>query len=105
MAERQPVLGQQRLGLRPAEARLERGGHRVGVDREQLVEADQVEGDDTGEALAPGDQAADDGGAATERDQRDVVPDAPLDDLGHLLVGARPDDGVGGVRAVAGRGA
>ena len=72
MAQRQAVLGQQRLGLRAAQAGLERGGHRVGVDREQPVEPDQVERDHSG--VAPlRDQPADDRGAAAEGDQRDVV--------------------------------
>ncbi len=94
MSERQPVLGQQPLGLRPAQTRLEGGGHRVGVDGEQPVEADQVERDDAGVPLASGDQATHDGGATTERDQGQVVLDAPLDDRGDLLVRPGPDDGV-----------
>ena len=97
MPQRQPVLGQQRLGLRAAETGLEGRGHRVGVDGEQLVEADQVEGDDAGEALAAGDQAADDRGAAAEGDQGDVPLDGPGDQGRDLVVRAGPDDGVGRV--------
>ena len=102
VAQGQAVLGKQRLGLRATQTRLEGGGHRVGVDREQPVEADQVEGDHAGEVAAPSDQAADDRGAAAEGDQRDAVGHAPLDQCGHLVVRARAYDGVGGVRAVAG---
>ena len=94
MTQRQAVLGQQRLGLRPTEAGLEGGGHRVGVDGEQPVEADQVEGHHAGEVATASDQAADDGGAAAERDQRHVVGHAPVDQRCHLLVRARADHGV-----------
>ena len=54
VTERQAVLGQQRLGLRPAEAGLEGGGHRAGVHGEQPVEAEQVEGHHAGEVARDG---------------------------------------------------
>jgi hypothetical protein len=100
--ERQAVLGQERLGLRPAEARLEGGGHRVDVHREQLVEPEKVQGHHAGQVAALRNEAADDRGAAAEGNQRNVVGDAPLDQCGHLLVRPWAYDGVGRVRAVAG---
>ncbi len=50
VAERQAVLGQERLGLRAAQPRLEGGGHRHRVDREQPLQPDEVEAEHTGEA-------------------------------------------------------
>jgi hypothetical protein len=54
------------------------------------------------EPLALCDQPANHRGAATERDQRDAVVGAPLDDGGDLVVAARSDHRVRGVGAVAG---
>ena len=102
MAQRQAVLGEQRLGLGPAEARLERRGHRVRVDGEQLVEPDQVERDDACEAVTPRDQATDDRRAATEGHERDVPLLAPGDQGGDLLVRGGAHDDIGRVGAVTG---
>ena len=90
-----PCSASSASACRAAQAGLEGRGHRVGVDGEQLVEADQVERDDAGEALAAGDQAADDRGAATEGHQRDVALDGPGDQGGDLVVRAGAYDGVG----------
>ena len=102
MAQRQPVLGEQGLGRGAAQAGLQGRGHRVGVDREQPVEAHQVERDDAGKALAPCHQATDHRGAATERDQGHVVLHRPVDQGRDLVVGGWPDHRVGRVRPVAG---
>ena len=79
----------------PRRPGLEGGGHRVGVDREQPVEADQVERDHAGEPVAAGGEPADDRGPAAERHERDVALDGPRDQGRDLLVRGRPDDGVG----------
>ena len=75
MAERQAVLGQQRLGLGAAQAGLERCGHGDGVDGDQTVEAAEVEADQAGVPVAAGGQTARHAGAAAERHDRDVVLD------------------------------
>ena len=49
-------------------------------------------GDDAGVPVAAGGEAADDGGAATEGDERDVVLVAPAHDRGNLLRALRPHD-------------
>ena len=102
MAQGQAVLGQECLGRRTAQPGLEGRRHRVGVDVEQLVEADQVERDDAREALAASDEAADHRGAAAERDQRDVALDRPVDQRRDLVVAAGAHDRVRRVRAVTG---
>lgn len=100
MAERVPVLGQQRLGLGGAQAGLE--GRRAGdlVEVEQAVHAAQVEGDER--ALAAGGEAADDGGAAAEGDEGQAVFRAGGQHGEHLVVAVREDDGGRGVGDVAG---
>jgi hypothetical protein len=101
VAQREAFGRQQRFGLRAAQARLQHGGHRLVVDLDQLVEADQVQRDHAGEPFPARREAADDRGAATERDQGHVSAHAPGDHRGDLVVGAGPDDRVGGVEAVA----
>ena len=104
VAEREPVLGEQRLGLGAAQAGLEGGGHRDRVDGEQPLHPDQVEADQAGVPLAAGGQAAGDRGAAAEGDDREVVLDGVRQDGGDVVVVAGPDHGVGGVGQVAGAG-
>lgn len=102
MAQRHALLGQQRLGLGAAQAGLEHGGHRLVVDRDQPLHADEVERDQPGVALAPRDQAAGDRRTATERHHGDVVLDGPRQHRGHVVVGARAHDDVRRVGQVAG---
>ena len=104
MADRQAVFGKQGLGLGPAEAGLEGRGHRDQVDSHEPVEAGEVEADQAGVPLTPSGQAARHTGAAAEGHDRDVVLDRRGQDRCHLVVAARPDDGVGRVVEVAGAG-
>nr|BFE81428.1 hypothetical protein GCM10020093_040290 [Planobispora longispora] len=96
------VGGQQFLGLRPAQTRLQLRDHRLGVHRDEPVEPGQVEGDDPGMPLTRRRQSADDRGAPAERDHRDPVRGADPQQLQHLVVRAGQQHGVGGVGAVPG---
>ena len=89
MAEGQPVLGQQRLGLGAAQPGLEGRGHRDGVDVEQPVHPHQVEAEHAGEALARGRQPAGDRRAAAERHHGDVVLDRDREHRRDLVVRRR----------------
>ena len=101
MAERHPLRREQRLGLGPPQARLQHGGHRDVVDRDQPLHPHEVEAQHAGVPLARGDQAAGHRRAAPERDDRDVVRDRDREDRGDLVVRAGADDGVGRVGEVA----
>ena len=105
MAERQPVLGEEGLGLGAAQPRLEGRGHRDLVDGEQPLHPHQVEADQPREPVAPRGQATGDRGAATEGDDRHPVLHGPGQDGLHVVVPVGPDDGVGCVVEVAGAGA
>jgi hypothetical protein len=99
------MLGEQRLGLGPAQARLEGDSHRDRIDVEQPLHPDQVEGQDTGVAVAAGGQAAGDAGAATERDHGQVVLDREGEHRRHVVVVAGSNHRVGSVVQLSGAGA
>ena len=102
--ERQSLGGEQRLGLGPAQARLEGGGHRDVVDGQQSLHPHQVETEHPREALASGDQAPGDRRTAPEGHDGQVVLHRDGEDRGHLVVAAGADDGVRCVLEIAGPG-
>ena len=100
MAQRQVVLGQERLGLGSAQAGLEGGGHRDRVDREQPLHPDQVEAEHPGMPRAAGDETAGDRRTTAERDHGDRVASRHLEHRLYLFGVGRPDDGIGRVGEV-----
>ncbi len=101
VAEFPAALGEQFLGGRAGEAGAEDGLAGGLVQVEQPVEAAQVERDDGSEAAALGVEAADDAGAAAERDDGDAVFGAHREDGGDLLLAAGQHDRVGRVLRLA----
>ncbi len=102
MTEGQVVLGEQSLRLRPAQPRLQRGGHRLGVDGEQPLHPDEVQADDALEAGARRDEPTDDGRAAAEGDDSQPVLGRHREQGFDLCLVRRADNDVGGVAQVAG---
>jgi hypothetical protein len=102
VAEGEPALGEERLGLGTPDARLERRRARDGVEFEEAVHPTEVEADDGVEPAAQRLDAADDARAAAERHDGDPGVGADGEHRTHLVVGRRRDDGVGGVARVAG---
>jgi hypothetical protein len=86
---------QERLGLGPAQADLQRGDPRHLVEPEQAVEPSRIERDDAGKRLRPRLQAAHDRRPAPERHHCDSVLAADPERLEHLLVGSGQHDQVG----------
>jgi hypothetical protein len=97
MPERKPLLGKQLLGPRTGDAAAELGlaGHRV--EREQRIEAPQVQRHHGAERAADGIEPADHAGAAAERDDGDAVLRAVPQNRGDVVLGARQQHRVGGL--------
>ncbi len=72
------------------------------VDREEPLEPDQVEGDDSGVAVAAGGEPAGDRRTSSEGDDRQVVLDREGEDRRDVVVVAGSDHDVGSVAEVAG---
>ena len=102
MAEHQPVLGEQRLGLGAAQAGAEGRRRRDRVEREQAAHPAEVEGDHPGEAVAVGREAAGHRGATAEGDDHDPVLLGVVEHRLHVVVIGGTDDDVGRVAQVAG---
>ncbi len=95
MSQRPAASVEQRLGLRPTQAWLQRGGLRLLVQLEQLVQAGEVERDDGREAPAQRLDSPDDAGPAAERDDGHARLRAAGEHGGHACGVRRQHDGIG----------
>ncbi|MGY3200078.1 hypothetical protein ACVW19_000592 [Streptomyces sp. TE5632] len=91
VTEGETVFGEQRLGLRGAQAGLQGGGAGDRVEVEQGVHTPQVQGDEG--ALPTGGETADHGGAAAERHHGQALFGTDTQGGEHLVVAGGEQDG------------